>query len=133
MPASTIPPDGPPSAQLAVACDARWIDREERRGHPFVEGSYRRQPCAGRVLGVTSPGPLREGKREPSGETHELGDRAGPHLLHHLCAVRLDGALGRADVAGDLLVEPAGHDYPVPLMQVSRCVRLKAKADGEAR
>jgi hypothetical protein len=47
---------------------------------------------------------------ERVGHAEQFGHGGGAHLLHHGGAVRLDGALGRAQEAGDLLVESAGDD-----------------------
>ena len=44
------------------------------------------------------------------GQVDEFGHGGGAHLLHHGGAVRLDGALGRAQEGSDLPVESAGDD-----------------------
>lgn len=43
-------------------------------------------------------------------QAREIGDRTHVHLPHHAGAVNLDGLLDNAEIAGDLLVQPAGHD-----------------------
>src|SRR5690349_20982623 len=49
-------------------------------------------------------------------DADELGERRDAHLPHEVGAMKLDGALGRAELAGDLLVEEPtddqGQDLP---------------------
>src|SRR5262249_55592736 len=47
---------------------------------------------------------------EPCSEVHQLGHGARLHLRHDVPALLLDGRFGRAQLAGDLLVEEAGDD-----------------------
>lgn len=47
---------------------------------------------------------------EDSRHPYQVGERAGAHLEHHACAVRLHGPLGGSQFRGDLLVEqPFGY------------------------
>ena len=61
------------------------------------------------------------------GDLHQLGDRRDPHLLHHVRTVRLDRALGGAEIGGNLLVELAGDDAGEDLA-LARRERLVAGA-----
>src|SRR5438105_12334259 len=45
---------------------------------------------------------------EPRGHFHELGERVGHHLLHHLASVGFYRDFTDAELATDLLVQPAG-------------------------
>src|SRR5256886_7003384 len=53
---------------------------------------------------------------EPRGNFHQVGERIGLHLLHHLAAVGFYRDFADAELAPDLLVQPAGdprvHDLP---------------------
>ena len=55
------------------------------------------------------------------GEPHQIYDGAHAELLHHPSAVDLDGLFHRSQIAGDLLVEPAGdnvgQDFAFPRRQ----------------
>ena len=71
-------------------------------------------PQSGRPAGVSALQRRREGQSR--GHIHQAGQRVGPHLLHHPASVRLHRDLGDAELATDLLVQPAGddqrHDFP---------------------
>ena len=43
-------------------------------------------------------------------QLHELGQRAGPELVHQVAAMDFDRRFGEAEFGGDALVEPAGDD-----------------------
>src|ERR1051326_3059315 len=45
----------------------------------------------------------------PLRQTNEILHRPHAELAHHPTAMDLDGLFHRAEIAGDLLVEPAGH------------------------
>ena len=47
---------------------------------------------------------------EPLRHRDQLCQRLHLHLLHDLLAMRLDGALGRSELMGDLLVQSAAYD-----------------------
>ena len=55
-------------------------------------------------------GRLRGADADLVGEADQLGDAGGLHLPHDLTAVHLDRHLANPELAGDLLVEPAGDD-----------------------
>jgi hypothetical protein len=48
---------------------------------------------------------------------HEVGERAGAHLSHHLASVRLHGNLADAELEADLFIQPTAdhqrHDLPL--------------------
>src|SRR6267142_1143518 len=54
--------------------------------------------------------PLGQGRGELLSHPDEIGQRRGLHLPHDLAAMDLDGFLGRAKLAGDLLVQKALDD-----------------------
>src|SRR5271156_3172909 len=66
----------------------------------------------------------REGQSR--GHIHQAGQRVGSHLLHHPAPVRLHRDLGNAELATDLLVQPAGEDQPhdFPFATAERGVAL---------
>ena len=47
---------------------------------------------------------------DPFGKGDKFSQRLNLHLLHHPVAVCLDGALGRAELMGDMLVCLAAND-----------------------
>ena len=53
---------------------------------------------------------LRWGNSGFFGQPDEVRDRAHAQLFHHPATVDLDRLLDRSQIAGDLLVEPAGDD-----------------------
>ena len=53
---------------------------------------------------------MRGAEAELVGKADELGEPGGLHLPHDLAAMHLDGHLADPELAGDLLVEPAGDD-----------------------
>src|SRR5262245_56621273 len=59
--------------------------------------------AGGEAAGASAPR-LRRADAELVGHPHQLGERAGAELLHHLRAVGLDRAFGDAELGGDLLV-----------------------------
>ena len=67
-------------------------------------------PQSGRPAGVSALQRRREGQSR--GHIHQAGQRVGPHLLHHPASVRLHRDLGNAELATDLLVQPARDDEP---------------------
>jgi len=61
-------------------------------------------------------------------EAHQLGDRSGLRLLHHAAAVELHRLLADAEIACDLLVEPALNDEPEHVALAGR-QRVEPHAD----
>src|SRR6266850_3630940 len=66
--------------------------------------------CVYRTLGLMESRPLGQGRGELLSHPDEIGQRRGLHLPHDLAAMDLDGFLGRAKLAGDLLVQKALDD-----------------------
>src|SRR6266480_1091682 len=68
------------------------------------------------MVGVTELSERRTTETEPRGHFHQVGERIGLHLLHHLAAVGFYRDFADAELATDLLVQPAGdhqvHDLP---------------------
>src|SRR5437762_708917 len=68
------------------------------------------------MAGVTEVSERRTTEAEPRGHFHQVGERIGLHLLHHLAAVGFHRDFADAELATDLLVQPAGdhqvHDLP---------------------
>src|ERR1700733_11940626 len=81
-------------------------------------------PQGGRPAGVSALQRRREGQSR--GHIYQAGERVGPHLLHHPAPVRLHRDLGNAELATDLLVQPAGDDQPpnFPFATAERGVAL---------
>src|SRR4029077_12660415 len=66
---------------------------------------------------------------EPVGQSAELGKRSHVHLPHRPAAVDLHGGLGDADIAGNLLAEPATRDLNDDFA-LARAQRPEALPDG---
>src|SRR2546430_5733030 len=68
------------------------------------------------MAGVTEVSERRTTEAEPRGHFHQVGERIGLHLLHPLAAVGFHRDFADAELATDLLVQPAGdhqvHDLP---------------------
>src|SRR5947208_17052527 len=68
------------------------------------------------MAGVTEVSERRTAETEPRGHFHQVGERIGLHLLHHPAAVGFYRDFADAELATDLLVQPAGdhqvHDLP---------------------
>src|SRR6266513_6520546 len=68
------------------------------------------------MAGVTELSQRRTTETEPRGHFHQVGERIGLHLLHHLATVGFYRDFADAELATDLLVQPAGdhqvHDLP---------------------
>src|SRR2546421_8822288 len=60
------------------------------------------------MAGVTDLSERSTTETEPRGHFHELGERVGHHLLHHLASVGFYRDFADAELATDLLVQPAG-------------------------
>src|SRR4029077_20218784 len=75
-------------------------DPTSRRSAPRTERSSSTIEITSRSRGNHSPG---------TGESDELGERAGLHLLHDAGAVHLYGLLADAQLGPDLLVQHPGH------------------------
>ena len=70
---------------------------------PGTESSHFALPCSScRIPGVQDTNPF--GKRD------KFGQRLNLHLLHHPVAMSFDGAFGRAQFVGDMLVGLAAND-----------------------
>src|SRR5262245_16569653 len=75
---------------------------------------------------------------QAGGHGHEVGQGVGLHLEHHLAAVRLDGDLTDAELAGDLFVQPPGNDechdlafaWRERLVAVPHFTRLRVASQG---
>ena len=83
----------------------------------MIAHAGRRDHCIKGQCGLPEGQPAPRGRgsaigevSQPLGQPAELGRRAGAELGHDLRALQLDGALGDAQIVGDLLVEPAGDD-----------------------
>src|SRR5256886_13553149 len=60
------------------------------------------------MAGVIEPSERRTTETEPRGHFHQVGERIGLHLLHHLAAVGFYRDFADAELATHLLVQPAG-------------------------
>ena len=69
-----------------------------------------------------------ERQLESCGHPHEIGQRIGFHLPHHLTALGFHGNLARAELAADLLVQQAGH-HETHHLALTRRERLVAAAE----
>src|SRR5689334_17808797 len=90
----------------------------EGRGAVEVAIGFRSQNVAtlGRDPINTEVSERRTTEAEPRGHFHQVGERVGLHLLHDLAAVRFYRDFADAELATDLLVQPARdhqvHDLP---------------------
>jgi hypothetical protein len=97
--------------QLSRAVDAgglclQIIEEMARLGRRLLEATgdtHSRKVVRHVIVPVVSDAEL---LRQP----HEVGQRAGPHLAHHLAAMDLDRDLADPELGGDLLVEEPPHD-----------------------
>src|SRR5881396_2323219 len=90
------------------------------------------------MAGVTKVSERRTTEAEPRGHFHQVGERIGLHLLHHLAAVGFYRDFADAELATDLLVQPAGdhqvHDLPFAMgegrVTLSDCPYLRLAIQG---
>src|SRR5271155_1924004 len=97
----------PPSQALIETCDTLGTEIKGSPKTPAASACLHRKARNGRWL-VSARRCRREGKSR--GHIYQAGQRVGPHLLHHSPSVRLHCDLGNAELATDLLVQPAGND-----------------------
>jgi len=87
-----------PFGQFAGTCTSRKTFLRV-----FVRARFSHRPMLGRRCGVKE-------LAEPLDRTPQLRGRLYTHFVHHLGAMRFDGALGNAEHVGDLLIRKAAHD-----------------------
>src|SRR5438270_1606396 len=97
-----MPESGPCGIRRSFWCDGAGHSAARAKRATRLPGSRERLP--------PGSGGVRGAEAELVGKADELGEPGGLHLPHDLAAMHLDGHLADPELAGDLLVEPAGDD-----------------------
>src|SRR5438067_9063601 len=97
-----MPESGPCGIRRSFWCDGAGHSPARAKRATRLPGSRERLP--------PGSGDVRGAEAELVGKADELGEPGGLHLPHDLAAMHLDGHLADPELAGDLLVEPAGDD-----------------------